>query len=105
VLHQKHAEWSPERIVSWAKSIDENTAMLVEKILTERKHPEHGYRLLARLAKTDVLIIDDWALTPLSADQRNDIFEFLEDRYGGPLDHLRQPARPEALSRVPRRPP
>ena len=40
-------------------------------------------RLLARLAKTDVLIIDDWALTPLSAEQRNDIFEILEDRYGG----------------------
>jgi len=40
-------------------------------------------RLLARLARTDVLIIDDWALSPLSADQRNDIFEILEDRYGG----------------------
>ena len=40
-------------------------------------------RLLARLARTDVLIIDDWALSPLSADQRNDIFENLEDRYGG----------------------
>lgn len=40
-------------------------------------------RLLARLARTDVLIIDDWALSPLTADQRNDIFEILEDRYGG----------------------
>lgn len=44
VLHQKHAEWTPERIVSWAKTIGANTALLVEKILTERKHPEHGYR-------------------------------------------------------------
>jgi DNA replication protein DnaC len=40
-------------------------------------------RLLARLARTDVLIIDDWALSPLSAEQQNDIFEILEDRYGG----------------------
>jgi DNA replication protein DnaC len=39
-------------------------------------------RLLARLARVDVLIIDDWALSPLTADQRNDIFEILEDRYG-----------------------
>jgi DNA replication protein DnaC len=39
-------------------------------------------RLLTRLAKTDVLIIDDWALAPLSAEQRNDILEILEDRYG-----------------------
>jgi DNA replication protein DnaC len=29
-----------------------------------------------------VRIIDDWALSPLTADQRNDILEILEDRYG-----------------------
>ena len=40
-------------------------------------------RLLARLARTDVLIIDDWALSPLTAEQRNDVLEILEDRYGG----------------------
>jgi DNA replication protein DnaC len=40
-------------------------------------------RLLARLARADVLIIDDWALSPLTAEQRNDTFEILEDRYGG----------------------
>lgn len=40
-------------------------------------------RLLSRLARADVLIIDDWALSPLTAEQRNDIFEILEDRYGG----------------------
>jgi transposase len=44
VLHQKHAEWTPERIASWAKTIGANTGLLIEKILTERKHPEHGYR-------------------------------------------------------------
>src|SRR6266545_4772777 len=40
-------------------------------------------RLLARLARADVLVIDDWALSPLAAEQRNDILEILEDRYGG----------------------
>lgn len=39
-------------------------------------------RLLSRFARTDVLVIDDWALSPLSAEQRNDILEILEDRYG-----------------------
>jgi DNA replication protein DnaC len=39
-------------------------------------------RLLSRLARTDVLVIDDWALSPLTAEQRNDILEILEDRYG-----------------------
>jgi DNA replication protein DnaC len=40
-------------------------------------------RLLSRFARTDVLVIDDWALAPLTAEQRNDIFEIIEDRYGG----------------------
>lgn len=40
-------------------------------------------RLLSRLARTDVLIIDDWALSPLTTEQRNDLFEIIEDRYGG----------------------
>lgn len=39
-------------------------------------------RLLARFARTDVLVIDDWALAPLTAEQRGDLLEILEDRYG-----------------------
>jgi DNA replication protein DnaC len=39
-------------------------------------------RLLARLARTDVLVIDDWALAPMTAEQRADLLEILEDRYG-----------------------
>ena len=30
----------------------------------------------------DVLVVDDWALSPLTAEQRNDILEILEDSYG-----------------------
>jgi len=39
-------------------------------------------RLLARLAKTDVLVLDDFAIAPLSDDSRRDLLEILEDRYG-----------------------
>jgi len=39
-------------------------------------------RLLARLARTDVLVIDDFALAPLAPQQRQDLLEALEDRHG-----------------------
>jgi DNA replication protein DnaC len=38
-------------------------------------------RLLARLAKTDLLVIDDFALTPLKDQERRDLLEILEDRH------------------------
>jgi DNA replication protein DnaC len=39
-------------------------------------------RLLARIAKTDVLVLDDFAIAPLSDESRRDLLEILEDRYG-----------------------
>ena len=39
-------------------------------------------RLLARWAKVDVLVIDDWGLVSLSAQSRGDILEVIEDRHG-----------------------
>ena len=38
-------------------------------------------KLLRRLAKVDVLVIDDWALAPLGVDGRRDLLEILDDRY------------------------
>jgi len=38
-------------------------------------------RLLTRLAKVDVLILDDWGLSKLIAEQRRDLLEILEDRH------------------------
>lgn len=38
-------------------------------------------KLLTTLAKTDVLILDDWALAPLSEDNRRDILEIVEERH------------------------
>jgi DNA replication protein DnaC len=37
-------------------------------------------RLLARLAKTDLLVIDDWGLAALTSAERQDVLEILEDR-------------------------
>jgi DNA replication protein DnaC len=36
---------------------------------------------LARLARTDVLIVDDWAHAPLGESERRDFLEICEDRY------------------------
>ena len=38
-------------------------------------------KLLNDLAKTDVLIFDDWGLSKLIAEQRRDLLEILEDRH------------------------
>ena len=42
--HQKHLEWSPSRIVTWAAKTGPATAAVVEKIMAGRAHPEQGYR-------------------------------------------------------------
>lgn len=39
-------------------------------------------KLLATLARTDLLVLDDWGLQPLSDGHRRDLLEILEDRYG-----------------------
>jgi transposase len=44
LAHQRYLEWPPERIIRWAGGVGPNTAQLVETILRERPHPEHGYR-------------------------------------------------------------
>jgi DNA replication protein DnaC len=39
-------------------------------------------KLLSSLARTDVLVLDDWGLHPLTDSHRRDLLEILEDRYG-----------------------
>lgn len=39
-------------------------------------------RLLGRLTKAEVLVLDDWGLAPLSAAECRDLHEALEDRHG-----------------------
>jgi DNA replication protein DnaC len=39
-------------------------------------------KLLVALAKTDLLVLDDWGITPFIDEQRRDLLEILEDRHG-----------------------
>jgi DNA replication protein DnaC len=39
-------------------------------------------KLLARVAKVDVLLLDDRGLTKLTAENRRDLLEVLDDRHG-----------------------
>lgn len=52
--HQAHLEWTPSRLVNWARSVGPNLAQLFERILADKPHPEMGYRAclgLLRLSK------------------------------------------------------
>ncbi|MEN7974045.1 MAG: IS21-like element helper ATPase IstB, partial [Verrucomicrobiota bacterium] len=39
-------------------------------------------KLMMAFAKTDLLILDDWGLSKLAAEQRRDLLELLDDRHG-----------------------
>ena len=39
-------------------------------------------RLLESIARTDVLLVDDFAMAPLSEQERRDFLEICDDRYG-----------------------
>lgn len=46
-------------------------------------HGDGSYaRLMNQLLKTDLLILDDWGIQKVSATQRNDLMEVIEDRHG-----------------------
>ena len=53
---------------------------LFDELLLARADGSYG-QLLIRLAKIDVLAIDDWGLAPLKDQERRDLLEILEDRY------------------------
>ena len=43
--HRAYAEWSPERLQGWAKSIGSEVALVIRNILESRKHPEQAYKV------------------------------------------------------------
>jgi len=53
---------------------------LCRHLAVARGDGSHG-KLLATLAKTDLIVIDDWGIAPLSPEPRRDLLEILEDRY------------------------
>ena len=42
--HRAHLEWTPMRFRDWASDIGPTTRQLVDHLLTDRPHPEMGYR-------------------------------------------------------------
>ena len=53
--HQYRSEWHPERFMTWAQTIGEHTAQVIEAILNSRQHPEQSFRScfgVLRLAKS-----------------------------------------------------
>jgi transposase len=42
--HRAHAEWTPERLRSWAATTGPSCAGFVDALLADKPHPEHGYR-------------------------------------------------------------
>jgi len=43
--HQKHLEWSPERLMNWAQSIGDEVLKWVKSLLDQKDHPEQAYRV------------------------------------------------------------
>lgn len=52
----------------------------LHEVAVARADGSYG-RFLARLAKTDLLVFDDWLLAPLKDPERRDLLEVVEDRY------------------------
>ena len=42
--HQQHLEWTPSRLIDWARNVGPATAEVFDKILASKPHPEMGYR-------------------------------------------------------------
>jgi DNA replication protein DnaC len=50
--------------------------------LLQAKGEGRHLKFLAALAKADLLVIDDWGLSPLDDEQRRDLLEIMDDRHG-----------------------
>src|SRR5512144_769030 len=54
---------------------------LLEALALARGDGRYG-RLLTRIARVQLLILDDWGLAPMTAEQRRDLLEIVDDRHG-----------------------
>jgi DNA replication protein DnaC len=54
---------------------------LFEELRLAKADGRYG-KLMLSYAKIDLLVLDDWGLTPMTDPQRRDLLELMEDRYG-----------------------
>jgi transposase len=53
--HRAYAEWTPERVIAWGKTVGSNTALMIEKLLDRKSCKPQGFRSaqgIISLAKT-----------------------------------------------------
>lgn len=53
---------------------------LFEALTLARDDGRHA-RLLRTLARVELLVLDDWGLAPMTAEQQRDLLEMMEDRH------------------------
>jgi DNA replication protein DnaC len=63
------------------RALYRRAARLSDELILARADGSYA-RLLARIARVDVLVIDDWGLTPIREPERRDLYEIMEDRHG-----------------------
>jgi DNA replication protein DnaC len=56
------------------------TNRLLQELALARTEGSYSRKLFT-LARTDLLVLDDWAMAPLTEQQRRDLFEIFDDRY------------------------
>ena len=42
--HKEYAEWTPERLIKWARKVGPSTAAFIDEVMRHRRHPEHGFK-------------------------------------------------------------
>jgi DNA replication protein DnaC len=63
------------------RAIYRRASRLTDELTLARADGSYG-RVLGRLARVDVLIIDDWGHAPMRDQERRDLVEVLDDRHG-----------------------
>jgi transposase len=101
--HQAHLEWTPSRLVHWAEKIGPHTARLCERMLSEKPHPEMGYRSCLGIIR----LADRYSATRLEAAAHRALeagacrFKSVESILKNSLDQQPLPTEPLSLPSAP----
>jgi len=44
LAHREYAEWTPERLVRWARESGPSVGGVIERVMATRAHPQQGFR-------------------------------------------------------------
>ncbi|MGH2507123.1 MAG: IS21 family transposase [Ktedonobacteraceae bacterium] len=100
--HRRYAEWTPQRVIDWARTTGPATAQLVEAIMNRRQYPEQGFRSclgILRLAKSvgpDRLELAAQRALAVNALSYKSIKLIVENK----LDQIPLPEKPRQLSLI-----